>query len=973
MSDQPVKDGHNEAEKDSQSEQVVAPAAAKKAGRFDKTFENEEKAVHALVDMSLIQLKAEDLYDKDKVDLEQVELDDVWTLLQCNEEGLTNEEALRRIEIFGPNKLESKETNAFLQFLGFMWNPLSWVMEACCHRQPPDWPDFVGIVLLLLINSAIGFYEERSAGNAVAALMESLAPKAKVRRDGSWKEIESAELVPGDIVAFKIGDVVPADNRLYDAINVSIDQAALTGESLPASKKVGDQCFSGSTCKQGEAEGVVIATGANTFFGRAAALVGADDDSSGHLQKILAQIGTFCLVSIGIFVVAEIFVMYAGFRFQYRRGINNILVLLIGGIPIAMPTVLSVTLAVGAQQLAKYKAIVTRITAIEELAGVTILCSDKTGTLTTNKLTIDMTTVKTYAEFDVDAVCLLAAYASRTENQDAIDTCVVGTVGADKARAGIKLLDFKPFNPVDKRTEITYFEESSGKMKRVTKGMTGVIIELCSRNKTDDADVEEFARRGLRALAVAFEDVPSNDKEAEGNGFELIGLLAIFDPPREDTKQTIDDALTLGVKVKMVTGDQLAIAKETGRRLGLGDHMYPAKVLKDGPEAGGKHANLDEMILDADGFAGVFPEHKYEIVKRLQGLGHLCAMTGDGANDAPALSRANVGIAVEGATDAARGAADIVLTEPGLSTIVHAIRQSRVIFQRMRNYSIYACAVTIRIVVGFAVLVFAYKFDFPPFMVLIIALLNDGTIMTLSVDRVLPSMSPDHWDLGEIFTYAIFYGLYLALSTIILVVVVIETTFFQDKFGVDTITDPNDRKLHMIVYLQVAQISQALIFVTRSHGFFFMERPSFALFGAFCLAQLISSIIAAYGNWGFTDVEGISGGWIGIVWIWNIIWFFPLDLIKFAVKYSIRAYNAKRGVTPTSLKATDGVPLTRTQSRAASIHESLYSNHASWIKKAQRKVGLKKGATIDPTELRRVGSHQARVSGATLQRSTSRA
>lgn len=283
--------------------------------------------------------------------------------------------------------------------------------------------------------------------------------------------------------------------------------------------------------------------------------------------------------------------------------------------------------------------------------------------------------------------------------------CVVGAIpNVGDARKGIKLLDFKPFNPVDKRTEITYIEESTGKMKRVTKGMTGIIIELCSRNKTAEVedqlerDVEEFAMRGLRALAVATEDVPSNNKDDEGNGFELVGLLAIFDPPRDDTKQTIDDAQTLGVKVKMVTGDQLAIAKETGRRLGLGDHMYPAKVLQTGGfPVDGKHANIDEMILDADGFAGVFPEHKYEIVKRLQGLGHLCAMTGDGANDAPALSRANVGIAVEGATDAARGAADIVLTEPGLSTIVHAIRQSRVIFQRMRNYSIYACAVTIRI------------------------------------------------------------------------------------------------------------------------------------------------------------------------------------------------------------------------------------------------------------------------------------
>jgi H+-transporting ATPase len=367
---------------------------------------------------------------------------------------------------------------------------------------------------------------------------------------------------------------------------------------------------------------------------------------------------------------------------------------------------------------------------------------------------------------------LLAAYASRTENQDAIDSAVVQALGdASRARAGIKLLDFKPFNPVDKRTEITYREESSGKLKRVTKGMTGIIIELCSRNKTDklenklEADVEEFATRGLRALAVAYEELDGQDPEGEGNGFELIGLLAIFDPPREDTKQTIDDALALGVKVKMVTGDQLAIAKETGRRLGLGDHMYPAKVLKDGPAPGSKHLSLDEMILDADGFAGVFPEHKYEIVKRLQGLGHLCAMTGDGANDAPALSRANVGIAVEGATDAARGAADIVLTEPGLSTIVHAIRGSRVIFQRMRNYSIYACAVTIRIVVCFAILAFAYKFDFPPFMVLIIALLNDGTIMTLSVDRVLPSMTPDSWDLAEIFAYAVAYGIYLTAST----------------------------------------------------------------------------------------------------------------------------------------------------------------------------------------------------------------
>jgi len=969
------------------------PEPEKKKREYKDFGHEEEKATHANVDMATIELKAEDLYDKEKVDLETIVIDDVFKLLQCDDNGLDNEEAARRLELFGPNKLESEEQNAFLQFLSFMWNPLSWVMEAAAlvaialsngEHRAPDWQDFVGIVLLLFINSSIGFYEERNAGNAVKALMDSLAPKAKCKRAGTWLEIESSILVPGDMISFKIGDIVPADCRLTEAINVSIDQAALTGESLPQSKKLGDQCFSGSTCKQGEAEGVVISTGANTFFGRAASLVGQDDDTTGHLQKILAQIGSFCLVAIGIFVLAEIFVLYAGFRYSYRRGLDNILVLLIGGIPIAMPTVLSVTLAVGAQQLAKHKAIVTRITAIEELAGVTILCSDKTGTLTTNKLTIDRNTIRTYGPFSAEDVVLLAAYASRTENQDAIDTSVVQAIGDPaRARAGIKLLDFKPFNPVDKRTEITYREESSGKLKRVTKGMTGVIIELCSRNKTEElenkleADVEEYATRGLRALAVAYEELDNENHESEGNGFELIGLLAIFDPPREDTKQTIDDAMALGVKVKMVTGDQLAIAKETGRRLGLGDHMYAAKVLKDGPAPGGKHASLDEMIMDADGFAGVFPEHKYEIVKRLQGLGHLCAMTGDGANDAPALSRANVGIAVEGATDAARGAADIVLTEPGLSTIVHAIRGSRVIFQRMRNYSIYACAVTIRIVVCFAILAFAYKFDFPPFMILIIALLNDGTIMTLSVDRVLPSMTPDSWDLAEIFSYAVAYGLYLTLSTIILVIVILETTFFQDKFGVALQTPPpihhNDRQLHAVIYLQVAIISQALIFVTRSHGFFFMERPSFALLGAFCIAQLISSIIAAYGDWGFTQIAGISGGWIGIVWVWNILWFIPLDWIKFAMKATVIKYlRERRAAQVAEQPPTEGVPITRTQSRAASIHESLYSNRVSFIKRAARKVGFGGKISMKPEELRRFSSIQAQRVGATLARNPSR-
>ncbi|KAH8553412.1 E1-E2 ATPase-domain-containing protein [Umbelopsis sp. PMI_123] len=385
-------------------------------------------------------LTVEELYDKDKFDLSTMEPGDVFQLLQTSTEGLTSTEAAARVEKFGYNRLEHKEVNPFLQFLGFMWNPLSWVMEAAAlvaiavsngGGRPPDWPDFVGIVLLLLANSVIGFMEERQAGNAVKALMESLAPEAKVKRDGEWKTIEAAELVPGDVISIKLGDVIPADGRLIAAHGqVSIDQAALTGESLPVTKEAGDEIFSGSTCKQGEAQAVVIGTGLNTFFGRAAKLVGDANDEMGHLQVILAKIGNFCMCTIGIFLVVELLVMYPAFKYDYRRGIDNLLVLLIGGIPIAMPTVLSVTLAIGAKQLAEHKAIVTRITAIEEMAAVTILCSDKTGTLTLNKLIVDKPTVKTYAadEYGIDEVIQLSAYASRTENQDAIDFCIVNSL-----------------------------------------------------------------------------------------------------------------------------------------------------------------------------------------------------------------------------------------------------------------------------------------------------------------------------------------------------------------------------------------------------------------------------------------------------------------------------------------------------------------------------------------------------------------
>ncbi|CAN1318472.1 ATPase 8, plasma membrane-type [Linum perenne] len=809
-----------------------------------------------------------------KVDLEKIPIKDVFEKLKCTREGLTNEESEKRLQIFGPNKLEEKTENKFLKFLGFMWNPLSWVMESAAIMaivlangggKPPDWQDFLGIVILLIINSTISFIEENNAGNAAAALMANLAPQAKVLRDGKWKEEEASLLVPGDV-------------------------AALTGESLPVTKNPGDSVFSGSTCKQGEIDAVVIATGIHTFFGKAAHLVDSTNNV-GHFQQVLTAIGNFCICSIAVGVVIEIVIMYAFQHRGYREGIDNLLVLLIGGIPIAMPTVLSVTMAIGSHRLSEQGAITKRMTAIEEMAGMDILCSDKTGTLTLNKLTVDKSLIEVFPNgMDADHLILLAARASRVENQDAIDASIVNMLGNSKqARAGINEVHFLPFNPVEKRTAITYYD-NNGEWHRASKGAPEQIIELCDlkgeTNKKAHKIIADFADRGLRSLAVSYQTVPEKSKDGLGTPWVFVGLLPLFDPPRHDSAETIRRALELGVSVKMITGDQLAIGKETGRRLGMGTNMYPSSsLLSDNDESS---MTIDDLIEKADGFAGVFPEHKYEIVRRLQERNHIVGMTGDGVNDAPALKKADIGIAVADATDAARSASDIVLTEPGLSVIICAVLTSRAIFQRMKNYTIYAVSITIRIVFGFLLVALIWKFDFSPFMVLIIAILNDGTIMTISKDRVKPSPVPDSWKLNEIFATGIVLGAYMAIVTVLFFWLVEDTNFFSDTFGVRSIRGKHT-ELTSALYLQVSIISQALIFVTRSRGWSisYVERPGILLVVAFLIAQLLATIIAVYAKWDFAGVEGIGWGWGGIIWLFSIITYIPLDILKFIIRYAL--------------------------------------------------------------------------------------
>jgi H+-transporting ATPase len=555
---------------------------------------------------------------------------DLVAKLESSADGLTQAEAQKRLTQYGPNEIEEKKTNEFLKFLSYFWGPIPWMIEAAVILSAfaRHWPDFGIILLLLLANAVVGFWEEHQAGNAIAALKAKLATKARVKRDGKWIDPAARELVPGDVIRLRLGDIVPADARLLDGDPIEVDQSALTGESLPAERKSGEAVFSGSIVRQGEIGALVYATGANTYFGKTAQLV-QEAHTVSHFQRAVLKIGNYLIV-LAVALVAVI-IAFAIFRGDpILTTLQFALVLTVAAIPVAMPTVLSVTMAVGARLLAKKEAIVTRLAAIEELAGVDILCSDKTGTLTQNKLTLG----EPFGVDDVptDQVILAAALASRADNKDTIDLAVLGGLKNDQALKGYQVVHFQPFDPVHKRTEATV-KGKDGKTFKVTKGAPQVILALAANveqvTPAVDKAVNDFAARGFRSLGVA---------RAERDGpWQFLGVLPLFDPPRDDAKTTIATARQMGVMVKMVTGDALAIAEETAKKLGMGTNVLDAGGLGDVKRR--ETPAVAKSIEKADGFAQVFPEHKFHIVEVLQQRGHIVGMTGDGVNDAPALKK----------------------------------------------------------------------------------------------------------------------------------------------------------------------------------------------------------------------------------------------------------------------------------------------------------------------------------------------
>ena len=791
-----------------------------------------------------------------KDDLKTLPLAEVEKKLGSSPDGLSQAEAQKRLTQYGPNEIEEKKTNPFLKFLTYFWGPIPWMIEAAVilSAVARHWPDFAIILLLLVANAVVGFWEEHQAGNAIAALKAKLAIKARVKRDGKWTTPAARELVPGDVIRVRLGDIVPADARLLEGDPVEVDQSALTGESLPATRKSGEAVFSGSIIRQGEIDAMVYATGANTYFGKTAQLV-QEAHTVSHFQRAVLKIGNY-LIILAVVLVAVI-ITVALFRGDpMLTTLQFALVLTVAAIPVAMPTVLSVTMAVGARLLAKKEAIVTRLAAIEELAGVDVLCSDKTGTLTQNKLTLgDPFSVN---NVPAEQVILNAALASRAENKDTIDLAVLGGLKDDQALKGYQVVHFQPFDPVHKRTEATV-KAADGKQFKVTKGAPQVILELSANagqvKPAVEKAVNEFAARGFRSLGVARAD--------QADRWQFLGVLPLFDPPREEAKATIATARQMGVNVKMVTGDALAIARETAGKLGLGTNILDASGFGDT-----KHhetAQLAESIEKADGFAQVFPEHKFHIVDVLQQRGHIVGMTGDGVNDAPALKKADCGIAVSGATDAARAAASIVLLTPGLSVIIDAIKESRKIFQRMNSYAMYRIAETLRVLLFMTLAILIFNFyPLTAVMIVMLALLNDGAILSIAYDNVHYKDKPEAWNMRMVLGIATVLGIIGPVAAFGL---------FYLGARVYHLDHPH---LQTLMYLMLSVAGHLTIFLTRTRGPFWSIRPARVLWVAVFGTQTVATLIAVYGLF----MTPLGWGWALSVWGYALIWFLVSDRVK---------------------------------------------------------------------------------------------
>ncbi|KAL4890535.1 hypothetical protein BDV59DRAFT_209669 [Aspergillus ambiguus] len=796
--------------------------------------------------------------------------------------GLTPEEVVARRKKYGWNKLKEEKRNLFLQFLWYFVGPVQFVMEAAAVLAAglQDWVDFGVICALLLLNATVGFIQEFQAGSIVNQLKRTLALKATVVRDCSDVSIQASDIVPGDIVMIEEGSIIPADGRVVDSRRLQVDQSSITGESLAVDKLQGDVCYASSVVKRGTATLIVTATGDYTFVGRSAALANAASNGTGHFTEVLNNISVVLLV----LVIMTLLVVWVS---SYYRS-NDIVKILeftlavtIIGVPVGLPAVVTTTMAVGAAYLAKKGAIVQRLSAIESLAGVEILCTDKTGTLTMNKVRMfdKPWSVNGSDPVEIQLTACLAA-SRKTKAMDPIDRAffwsLISHPTALASLAQYRILQYFPFDPVSKKTT-AIVRTPDGEKITCVKGAPLIVLKTVGRDQfipepleyAYKARVSEAARRGFRCIGVA--------RKRSNGKWDLLGIAPCSDALRHDSMATIKEAKNLGLSIKMLTGDAVGIAKETLRQLGLGTNVYDAEGLGLGGTGTMPGSEVYDFVEGADGFAEVFPQHKYNVVEILQKRGYLVAMTGDGVNDAPSLKKADAGIAVSNSSDAARTAADIVFIGPGLSNIINALKTSRQIFHRMHAYVIYRIALSLHLEIFLGLWIAIMNENLNLQLVVFIAIFADIATLAIAYDNATYSKTPEKWNLPKLWGMSVILGGVLAIGTWVTLTTMIaggEQGGIVEKFG----------KRDEVLFLEISLTQNWLIFITRSKGPFWSSKPSWQLVGAVLVVDILATIFCIFGWFvgGQTSIITVVRTWVFSIGVFCVMGgvYFLLDRSK---------------------------------------------------------------------------------------------
>lgn len=731
------------------------------------------------------------------------------------EPGLNSTEAVRRLRQYGPNEAAEERRHPGRALLGKFWTPVPWMLEMTIVLQLAlgRYIEASVIAALLVFNAVLGFLQENRASNALALLRRRLTVQARVLRDGRWQLLPARQLVPGDVIHLRMGDLTPADVRV-DSGSILLDQSALTGESAPVEIEMGGTARAGTVVQRGEASGEVTATGARTAFGKTAELVRLAHTGS-HLQTIIFTVVQYLIVLDAVLVAAMlIYALVVGIA--AREILPFALILLVASVPVALPATFTVATTLGALELARQGVLVTRLSAIEEAAGMDVLCSDKTGTITENCLSV--AAVRAYQPYGKEEVLRLAAAACDESTQDALDLAILRAAqAAGIVPVGELCLQFIPFDPATKRSEAV-LRQGEGSL-RVVKGAPQIVGSLCTGGGENmDQDVERLAVEGYRILAVAV---------GVGGTLHLAGLIGLHDSPRADSRRLVHDLNDLGVRVLMVTGDSPATARTVARQVGIGERVCSPEQLRQ---------EWDANLPDCEVFAGVLPEDKYCLVQALQRQGHTVGMTGDGVNDAPALKQAEVGIAVASATDVAKAAASLVLTSPGLGDIAAAVRTSRRIYQRMLTYTLNKIIKTIEIALLLSLgLIFTGTFVTTPVLIVLLLFTNDFVTMSLATDRVSYSRTPDRWHIRA-----------LVLTALPLAILILALSFGLFLWGRDVLR-LSEPQLQTLIFVLLVFSGQGTVYLVRERRHCWESRPSGWLLVISLLDILVVIALAACG------------------------------------------------------------------------------------------------------------------------------